>query len=325
MATKNNENVKNAPTMETAAKVTARKAPLDKRMIEKRKGTIATMNELLDKAGIIIDKSENAAENARANLHANGAAFVPVGTTSDTLVILADGISNGIAMAAQGKKNASILLAMIDETEEYKRGLDSKGKPYTSTLAFARDLFPSLQKSTVSGFINAGRNAFLPALRGEYGKASQAVLGQSTSNASLLAGYLSSSNKQERKEALSALTDAYNETNGNVSKARAQSIARDLRKKYRTDDTTRNATTAATDAQAQGALESANMYSTLKSQFSFYVPPTLREEDKDAGITITIPKEQVAGFKAAMAKAISTEDATFKDATLKVLMKLILG
>lgn len=317
MSTKTNApaNAPKMPKADDVMKVNARKNL-----------TPSMLSKAFEKAGIIMDSSDKAAETARANLRKSGAEWVPVTSDADTLVVLADTVRGNLSAADNGVRNACLLLAAIDETGEYKRGLNSKGAPYTSTLALARDLFPTLEKSTVANYITAGRQVFLPAARGQYGKASEALLNQSPTNASILAGYVSSNDKAIQRKALEAVKIAYDNGKGHVSKKSAQAIAKSL--KPETDKGKGIATNDKKSMESAKAeyqkMNEVDAYNTVLKQLLEYVPQALRMKS-DGDITIVIPAQHVENFSGLIAKAIVSKDADEKTRVLKALRKVIVG
>ena len=292
-----------------------------------RKGlTPSMLSKALDKAGIVLDNSAKAAETARENLRKGGAEWVPVTSDADMLVVLADIVRGNLSAAENGIRNACIALAVIDETGEYKRGLNGKGAPYTSTLALARDLFPTLEKSTVANYITAGRQVFLPAARGQYGKASDALLQQSPTNAAILAGYVASSDKAIQRKALDAVKTAFEKGKGHVSKKSAQAIAKSLK-----PDSDKGKGIATNDKKSMeaakaeyNAMNEMDAYNGVLKQLLEYVPQALRMKS-DGDITIVIPAQHVESFGGLIAKAIVSNDEKEKTRVLKALRKVIVG
>ena len=196
--------------------------------------TVATVNlasilsnsEMWKRAGIEMPTGTDAAMRARENLKNAGANYVPNSATADNLMIMADMARAGIDAEAQGKRQACILLAAIDASGEYTRALTANGKPYTSTLALARDLFPQLQKSTVANYIGTGRNVYLPALQGSYGKASAGIAEQTPTVGLVIKGVLS--DPKTRDTAVRAIGNALKH-NTRLSAAEAKQLVTEVK------------------------------------------------------------------------------------------------
>lgn len=327
MSTNNNATNNNAidatkfvdvPKMEEIAKPSPRK----------RANKPLSIAAAIEKAGIIIDKSPDAAVIARENLRKSGAEWVPATSYSDKVVVMSDTIRSNFAAADNGIKNACLLLAVIDETKEYANALNAKGKPYSSTLELARDLFPKLERSTVSNYITAGRNVYLPAARGIYGKASDALLAQSPSNATIFAGYVGDANKSKATKALAAIQEAYDKNGGKITAKTARTIVKDLK----ADGKERGAggIVANSDSAMNSAKEEYNImaetdaYNSVLKRLLEYVPQSLKDKS-DGDVTITIPESHVADMSGMLAKAIASEDVNDKNRLLKALRKVIFG
>lgn len=287
-----------------------------------------SIDAAIEKAGIIIDKSPDAAAIARENLRKSGAEWVPATSYSDNVVILSDTIRANLSAADNGIKNACLLLAVIDETQEYQNALNAKGKPYTSTLELARDLFPHLKRSTVSNYITDGRSVYLPAARGLYGKASAALLAQSPSNATIFAGYVSDKDKRKATKALNAIQAAYDSGNGKITAKVARDLAKEL--KAMDDPETANGAVSNSDrsmtkARAEyNVMEQADAYNQILKKMLEYVPQALKYKT-DGDITVTIPHQHVDAFNQLIADAIVSDNADDKNRVLKALRKVITG
>lgn len=313
-------NSTNLPTIANTAKPTPRK----------RTGTTKPLSieAAIEKAGIIIDKSADAATIARENLRKGGAEFVPDTANSDKVVILSDTIRANINVAENGVKNACLLLAVIDETEEYKNALNAKKKPYNSTLELARDLFPRLEKSTVANYITAGRSVYLPAARGMFGKASGALLAQSPSNATIFAGYVGDSDKGKATKALSVIQETYDKNNGKITAKAARTIVKELKAgeiKGKAGGIVANSDKAMDAAkQEYNAMAETDAYNSILKKMLEYVPQSLKDKS-NGDITITIPESHVADLSGIIAKAMTSDDVNDKNRVLKALRKVIFG
>lgn len=181
--------------------------------------------------GIEIDTRKGAVARARAafteqNGTENG--YIPVNAESDTVVLLMDNVRKGLLAAEQGRKNVCLTLAVIDKTEAYRNAKDSNGKPYSSLLGLARDMFPTWSKTNVTDYMNVGRKLYLPAAQGDFGDDSKLLLEQSPSNLAAMKSVLNE--PKTSRIALDAIREA-SKSNGNrpISQAMAKGISKAIR------------------------------------------------------------------------------------------------
>lgn len=310
------------PTLADAAKVTARKP---RKASNPEQVALKKSADMLAKWGIELDTSMDGLEIARNNLKENGALNVPVNSDSGLLIRLSDAAMQNIRAAAKGNRNAGIILALIDETEEYTHGTNAQGKPYTSTLAFARDMFPMLEKSTVANFVTGGRKVLLPALRGDMGGVGKQLLAeQSMTNASILAGIIGDPAK--RGAALDKLKE-YVDAKGKLSTAKARKFVKDFNddwaKKHGANAEQKDGKNSETDAAMDAAKkqvrenEAEDKARKVKARIAEYIPTAYRTF-ADGDLTLFVPDGKVAALKAVFQDAMKSGE-TEKTALLDAL------
>ena len=281
--------------------------------------TIVITSDLWKRAGITLDTSKDAATIARQNLKTSGAAYIPMGTDSDNLIVIMDGVRTNIDASENAKRNACVMLAAIDASGEYRKALNANGKPYTSTLALARDLFPTLEKSTVANYIGAGRSIFLPAINGRFGKTgSRVMLEQTPSNAAVLKGVIA--DNATRDAALKAVQDAVKKQ-GKLTKRAAQDIVKGL--KSPSKDSGKPDGDKAMD-KAKSEMSEMDKYNTVLSKMLAYVPQAARDTSS-GDINITIPENVKDAFKRTLQEAVVSNNAHDAQIVLKALCKVICG
>jgi len=278
------------------------------------------------KLGIEIPKGAKAAESARASLIKAHAQYVPMGTDCDNLMIIANAVRESLDASDTSRRNAAVMFAAIDETHEYTRALNANGKPYSSTLALARDLFPTLEKSTLANLIGAGRTIYLPALNGAYGKAaSQLLLEQSPTNAGVLKSVIADDSK--RDAAIKAVSAAVKKQ-GKLTKKAAQEIVKSLKDGADVEKSNGNPdNSAAQDANAQAQvteMSEQDKYNHVLAKMMEYVPQSVRDVT-DGDITVMVLSNKVAPFKRTVQEALVSSDPGDAKRVLKALLKVIVG
>ncbi len=268
-------------------------------------------------AGIDMPSGHKAAEIARKALKDNGAAYVPMGESADELVIAANVISESFATEAAAKKNSAIIMAWIDKTEAYKRALSANGKPYTSTLSFARDIFPGMEKSTVANLVGAGRYVYTPAIEGAYdADTNKALMGISPSAAVRLKGAMGDkSTEDERKTAVNAVMNVIREK-GVLSKKDADEIAKNAKNPSR--ETARGKTDT---TRKQSRKEIRDHYN---AQFRRILPAS-NVIINDRGLTVTVGKEYINVLKTMLSVAEVSENQDVRVALLGALKEALFG
>lgn len=276
-------------------------------------------------AGIVIPTGKDAANEARKELQANGAAYVPMGDDANTLLIIANEARANIAESENAGYRASVLLASIDATGIYGSALNANGKPYRSVAALAKDLFPGLQHSTLMNYIGNGRNIYLPALNGKFTKATNANLLKLAPSAALnLKAVIADENTQ--KAALDAINAEY-KAKGRVSKQRAKEIAQEVKGNGTgRDDNTAN---AAKNGDAKAAEQVTRMseqdaYNDVLTHALQWVPQQVREVN-EGDIHIIIPSAQIPEFKKYVTDAVKSTDVNVKNRLIKAIAKVIIG
>ena len=265
-------------------------------------------------AGIEMPTGHKAADIARENLKAHGANYVPLGETSDTVVIAADVISQSLITEENARKNAAVTLAWIDRTEAYKKAIAANGKPYTSTLAFARDVLPKLDKSSVANLIGAGRAVYTPALEGKYTPdVNKALLALNPSSAIRLKSAMGDkATEDERESAIKGIMDTLKEK-GSVSKKDADEIAK-----------------AAKNPSADKAGGSVKGKKLTRKELRDRYDATFRKVFpaanvvlNDKGLTVTVPKEYINTLKTMLTVAETAENPDARVAIIGALIKVL--
>lgn len=137
-------------------------------MSTKTENAVANVSPLsadaLIKSGLVSKVDAKAAKAAKAAIRADGGYFPDNG--SDVLAVIAGNVLNNAKAAAKAGRAVALSLAMIDESQEYKRVLNPYGKPFKSSAELFHALFPSIADSTVWSYLNVGKEIYLPAARG---------------------------------------------------------------------------------------------------------------------------------------------------------------
>lgn len=120
--------------------------------------------DILIKSGLVTKVDAKAVKAAKAAIRADGGYFPDNG--SDALAVIAGNVLNNAKAAARAGRSASLSLALIDDSQEYKRVLNPYGKPFKSTTELFRALFPNIADSTIWNYLNAGKEIYLPDARG---------------------------------------------------------------------------------------------------------------------------------------------------------------
>lgn len=122
-------------------------------------------SDALVKLGIVSKVTAKSVTAAKAAIRADGGYFPENG--SDALALAAQSILDNAKAVASATRNASLALALIEESEEYKRVLNPYGRPFKSASELYKALFPSLAESTIRNYLSVGRTIYLPGARGE--------------------------------------------------------------------------------------------------------------------------------------------------------------
>lgn len=191
-----------------------------------KKPALELTPSFLARMGIELSDTPDTAARARDELKEAGALFVPTNAESGYLLTVLNDVRGAVELKEMAGMHIAVELAIVDATEAYKNAQNADGKPYTSTLALARDLLPGLEKSTVAAYIGTGRTTYLPAMQGAYGKGGKVLLGLPQSTADALKSVVG--NEETREIALKAIAQA---TKGGktLTQARAKAIAKDIR------------------------------------------------------------------------------------------------
>lgn len=278
------------------------------------------------KAGIEIATGDKAAGLARAQLNDAGAAYVPVNDYSNDLVIIMDSIRQNLDSSNDAMRNACVMLAAIDASGEYAKAMNANGKPYTSTLALAKDLFPYLEKSTVAGFIGAGRNVYLPAIQGKFGKsASKILMGQSPSNAAILKGVLTDNNTREK--AIKAVSDATKKGEKLTARA-AREIVKQINDETgrpgRTGGSTKQTVTEADrKAQETTSMTEQDISNKIRARLLAAFNPATCTKSPDGDISLNLTAGQASDLKSLFNQVLASNNPDTWKTMVFNLMKTI--
>ena len=302
-----------------------------------KKSVLEMTPAVLAKMGIELDNTADAAKRARVQLKEAGALYVPENNESGYLLTVLNDVRGAVDTVETAGQRIAIELALIDVTEAYKTAHNADGKPYTSTLALARDLLPHLQKSTVSSYIGTGRKTYLPAKQGAYGKAGKVLLDLPQSTADALKSVVG--DDDTRDIALKAIAKA---TKGGktLTQAKAKAIAKDIRDGgdgTGTAGTTANkasrsaggAVDTATHGDAQAANEVKEMddkakLDAIKAICHKAFPVDLMYE-KDGERSFMMTENGGATLKEAINRAIQSADITDARRMLVALRGVLFG
>lgn len=270
--------------------------------------TIALNPEWLKKAGIELPDNASTRAKAVAELKEAGAEYVPMNNECGYVLNVLNAARKNATAMDKAKYEMSVELALIDRTEAYKLAKNADGKPYTSTLALARDVCPGLQKSTVANVIGTGRNVYLPAIEGKFGKSGKTLLELPPSTAAALKSVISDTTTQ--KDAISAIQKA---TKGGrkLTQADAKSISQSIR-----NATQERGAGGAVNAAITGNVAVRENISTetdadklnkLKAELADAIPAALWSA-QDGDITMTITSDGVTYLKAAISTACASSE-----------------
>lgn len=268
------------------------------------------------KVGIAIDTSADAVKYARQSLIDNGATNLPDETDKEaaTAMVVMSTVQDRMNASKNAAREIAILLASMDASKEYAKVHDANGKPFTSVLALAKAWFPRLEHSTLAGYVGAGRYGYLPAARGEYGKAAQRAIGAMPANTiAVLRSALA--NDEKRDLVLEAV-----KKNPSMSKKAAQELIQEIngkskRKPRTADESTVNAAAAAEQ------LNNADTYAKCQA----VVKAALVRSAADGEINVTVREDGKAGLKRMIQEALVNDDAGYARAALRALMHGIYG
>lgn len=266
-------------------------------------------------AGIVMPEGHKAAEIARQSLHDAGAHYVPGGDSADTLVIAANIVSESVRTEANARRTAAITLAWIDRNEVYKTAIAANGKPYTSTLAMARDLLPGLEKSTVANLIGAGRDVYTPAIEGKFTAAqNKALLDLNPSVAVRIKSAMGDkATAEERAGVLKGIMDVRKQGRA-PSKKDADEIVKNIKNPSGYDDKPHR-------KRNMSRRELKDSY-TAKLRA---IIPTSNVHFGDNGLSVLIPKDQVNVLKTMLTIASTAENNDVPYALVECLKVALFG
>lgn len=277
---------------------------------EKKVEFLTVDSAWIKKAGLNISLTHDAAEQARANLKAMGAEYTDSSTDADKCLILMDEAQAAVDRADTSLKDAAVILATIDKGQLYRNVRNPMGKPYTSTLALAKDMWPRKAESTVAQILGNGRDVYLPALEGKFGKAGPMLLNQSPGVAAVLKASLKDDSK--RKEILKAMVDK--SKGGKLTANSAREIVRGLKNASADEKSTGVNTTP--DAKAKVTVAEKEWLDTMRKSM---LSVKCGEMDRDAD-TLTVYVTNAAATRTMLVKAIEA-GGDVATATLKALVK----
>lgn len=274
--------------------------------------TIALNPEWLKKAGIELPDNATTRANAVTELKEAGAEYVPTNPECGYVLSVLNAARRNAAAMDNAKYEMAVELALIDRTEAYKLAKNADGKPYTSTLALARDVCPRVQKSTIANVIGTGRTVYLPAIEGKFGKNGKTLLELPPSTAAALKSVIADAATQ--KDAIARIQKA---TKG--GRKLTQSEAKDISKAIRNDTQERGAGGAVNTAITGNVAVQQNIttetdadkLAKLKAELANAIPDALWDI-QDGDVTMTITSDGVAYLKTAISTACQSDDA--KDA-----------
>lgn len=270
-------------------------------------------------AGIALPTGDDAAMVARQALKDSGAHYIPAGTSADMALVVANVAQEAYSAAENSRKNAAVALAWLAETKEYSKAISANGKPYGSITAFARDVMPGLEKSTVDNLVASGRKLYLPAIMGKWSKAQNAaVLALKPSQAAQLKScFGDKSTAEETKQAVEAIAKTMREK-GTLSKKDASDIVKAVR------TPSSDSAKGATDAGKTRKLSRKELRDSYDAKLRRIIPQS-NIHIGDNGMTIVIPKEQVKVFETMLRIAETPNNPDVYPALIGSLREALFG
>lgn len=266
-------------------------------------------------AGIVMPAGHEAAEIARQALRDGGAHYVPAGDGADNLVIAANVVAESVRTEANARRTASITLAYIDKHGMYRTAIAANGKPYTSTLAMARDLLPGLEKSTVANLIGAGRDVYTPAIEGKYTAAqNKALLELSPSVAVRIKSAMGDrATPEEKATVLKGIMDVRKQGR-EPSKKDADEIVKAAKNPSGSQDAPRR----------KRNLSRKEIKDNYSAKFREIIP-TSNVHIGENGLSVLIPKDQMNVLKTMLSVASAAENSDVPYALVETLKIALFG
>lgn len=253
--------------------------------------------DILIKQGFMTKADANKAKAAKAAIRADGGYFPENG--SDVLAVIANNVLSSAKAAARAGRSASLSLALIDDSQEYKNVLNPYGKPFKSTTELFRALFPNLAESTLWNYLNAGKEIYLPAARGALPENLMILNTLEPGTALSAVGALRDENV--RKYLPKAINDVVAEK-GKLSQSglkAAVKAAKEAAKAPVHGDETNG--TPAKDAKA--------IHDTAVTEIRAALHRVLRDDKTKDEIVMTIDNDEKANWKALLDNALKTPES----------------
>lgn len=253
--------------------------------------------DILIKQGFMTKADANKAKAAKAAIRADGGYFPENG--SDVLAVIANNVLSSAKAAARAGRSASLSLALIDDSQEYKNVLNPYGKPFKSTTELFRALFPNLAESTLWNYLNAGKEIYLPAARGALPENLMILNTLEPGTALSAVGALRDENV--RKCLPKAISDVVAEK-GKLSQSglkAAVKAAKEAAKAPSHGDETKG--TPAKDAKA--------VHDTAVAEIRAALHRVLRDDKTKDEIVMTIDNDEKADWKALLDNALKTPES----------------
>lgn len=270
-------------------------------MSNKNNDAVATVSPLsadaLIKSGLVTKVDAKAAKAAKAAIRADGGYFPDNG--SDALAVIAGNVLNNAKAAAKAGRAVALSLAMIDESQEYKRVLNPYGKPFKSSTELFHALFPTIADSTVWNYLNVGKTIYLPASRGALPDNLKVLSTLEPGTALSAVGALR--DESVRKELPKAIADVIADK-GKLSQSglkAAVKAAKEAAKVPTHSDETNP--TAAKDAKAA--------HKTAIEELRAAMNKVLRPDKTKDEIVLSIDNDEKADWKAMLDNALKTPEA----------------
>ena len=266
-------------------------------------------------AGIVMPTGHEAAEIARQALRVAGAHYVPGGDSADSLVIAANVVSESVRTEANARRTAAVTLAWIDKNEVYKTAIAANGKPYTSTLAMARDLLPGLEKSSVANLIGAGRDVYMPALEGKYTAAQNTALLELNPSVAvrIKSAMGNKATASEKAAVIKGIMDV-RKAGRNPSKKDADEIVKAAKNPSGNDD----------KPHRKRNLTRKELKDNYNAKFRAIIP-TSNVHIGDNGLSVLIPKDQINVLKTMLSVAAVAENSDVPYALVDSLKIALFG
>lgn len=265
----------------------------------------------LKEAGVKIDLSAKSIKAARRALIDNGAVLAADKRSDLPYVVAAQALTH-VGQAEASKRQAAIELAILDKSGVAMTMTSPNGKPYTSTRALFKDIFPSLSVKTLSNYLGVGRDVYVPALTGELtddSKLNSSIAALPPSQALVLKGTLNSDKtKSAMVAALAAPDETITDKEGNhpavvdtLSYAGAKQLVDKVKQSVDAPAKEANKATAVQDAKAAVDEEQQR----LNAAFHLY----LNVDSSNDEFIATTAEQYVLNFTAALKDAVKNGDA----------------